>query len=60
MDSIAGNKASNEDDISKADIVLGVVTGKLVIGSMLIVVVLAILIFGIYEIKKRILTKNVK
>ncbi len=60
MDSVAGNKASNEDDISKADIVLGVVTGKLVIGSMLIVVVLAILIFGIYEIKKRILTKNVK
>ena len=59
IDSVAGNSISQEDDISKADIVLSVVTGKLVVGSILIIVILAILVFGIYEIKKRVLTKKV-
>ena len=59
IDSVAGNNLSQEDDISKADIVLSVVTGKLVVGSILIVVILTVLVFGIYEIKKRVLTKKV-
>ena len=58
IDSVPGNKIAEEDDISKADIVLSVVTGKLVIGSILIIVALTIFIFGAYEIKKRVLTKN--
>ncbi len=59
LDSIAGNNNSQEDDISKADIILSVVTGKLVVGSILIVVILAILIFGIYEIKKQVLKNKI-
>ncbi len=59
LDSLAGNNISQEDDISKADIVLSVVTGKLVVGSILIVVILAVLAFGVYEIKRRVLTKKV-
>ena len=58
IDSVPGNKMSEEDDMSKADIILSVVTGKLVIGSILIIVVLVIVAFGMYEIKKRVLTKK--
>ncbi len=58
IDSVPGNKMSEEDDMSKADIILSVVTGKLVIGSILIIVMLVIVAFGMYEIKKRVLTKK--
>lgn len=58
IDSIAGNKAEAEDDMSKADIVLGVVTGKIAIYSSLAIVIVAMISLGIFEIKKRVLNKK--
>lgn len=59
IDSEEANKATNEDDMSKADLVLGLVTGKIVGYTILALVVIAILGFGIFEIKKHVLNKKV-
>lgn len=59
IDSTAGNKVETEDDMSKADVVLSLVTGGQAI--MIITIVLGItviLAFGIYEIKRRVLNKK--
>ena len=58
MDSTPGNKVAEEDDMSKADIVLSLVTGKAVMYTTIILGVMVILGFGIFEIKKRILDKK--
>lgn len=59
IDSMAANKATDEDDMSKADIVLGVVTGgEIFIYVVLTLAILSILTFGIFEIKKRVLDKR--
>ena len=59
IDSVAGNKKEDEDDMSKADIVLGIVTGAKIAGyTVLALSVVAIIVFGIIEIKKRVLTKK--
>ncbi len=58
MDSVEANKISNEDDISQAEIVLSVATGKTVIYITLIIMVVTILIIGIYEINKRVLIRK--
>lgn len=57
INSKAGNKAENENDLSKADIVLSVVTGKVLIYPTIAILVIAMLGFGLYEIKKRVLNK---
>ena len=45
--------------MSKADIVLGIVTGAKIAGyTVLALSVVAIIVFGIIEIKKRVLTKK--
>lgn len=54
VDSIPGNKSTNEDDISIANVVTGVKTGQLVIYSTLIVTVIAIIGIGIYVIRKKV------
>lgn len=59
IDSEEANKATNEDDMSKADLVLGLVTGKMIGYTILALVVIAILGFGILEIKKHVLNKKV-
>ena len=59
MDSIPGNKVADEDDISHADIVLAVVTGgQIILYATLTLIIITAIGFGIYEIKKRVLTKN--
>lgn len=58
MDSTAGNKVQDEDDMSKADIILSIVTGKIIMYTAIALGVIAILGFGIFEIKKRVLDKK--
>ena len=58
IDSTPANKVETEDDMSKADIVIGIVTGeKIVIYMILPLVVISLFGFGIFEIKKRVLNK---
>jgi len=58
IDSTPANKVETEDDMSKADIVIGIVTGeKIVIYIILPLVVISLFGFGIFEIKKRVLNK---
>ena len=58
IDSEAGNEINSEDDMSKAEVVVSLVTGKIITYTAIILVVIAILGFGIYEIKKHVLTKK--
>lgn len=58
IDSTPGNKASDEDDMSKADVVLSLVTGKVIMYTTLALGIAVLLGFGIYEIKKRVLIKK--
>jgi len=58
FDSTPGNKSQDEDDMSKADIILSIVTGKIVMYTTITLGMIAILGFGIFEIKKRILDKK--
>ena len=59
IDSTPGNKVETEDDMSKADVILSLVTGGTTI--MIITLVLGVtvlLAFGVYEIKRRVLKKK--
>ena len=58
IDSTPGNKAENEDDMSKADIAISIVTGKIITYTAIAFGVMAILGFGVYEIKTRVLKKK--
>lgn len=59
IDSVPGNKATYEDDISSADIILSVVTGgQIVIYSSLILAIVLLLGIGIFEINRRVLKKK--
>ncbi len=59
IDSTIANKQEDEDDMSKADIVIGIVTGaQITFYVVLMLAVVAIIGFGIFEIKKRVLNKN--
>ncbi|MGN1327520.1 MAG: hypothetical protein ACI4VQ_05565, partial [Clostridia bacterium] len=55
MDSIPGNKATNEDDISIANVLPTVKTGEAVTYTALIITVIAIIGVGIYFIKKKVI-----
>ena len=55
IDSIPGNKATNEDDYSAANVVVGVKTGQKVVYALLTVAILVIIGTGIYIIKKKVL-----
>lgn len=58
IDSTPANKVETEDDMSKADIVLGIVTGaQIAIYIILPLVVISLLGFGIFAIRKRVLKK---
>lgn len=58
MDSTEANKNENEDDYSKAEVVISLVTGKIITYTILALVIIAMLGIGIYEIKKRVLNKR--
>lgn len=55
IDSIPGNKASNEDDYSIANVIVGVKTGQAVIYVTLTMAVLIIIATGVYAIRKKVL-----
>lgn len=55
VDSIPGNKASNEDDYSIANVIVGVKTGQAVIYVTLTMAVLIIIATGVYVIRKKVL-----
>lgn len=58
IDSEPANKLESEDDFGQADIVLSVVTGKIVGYSIIIVIALGIVVTGIIIIKKKVLSKK--
>ena len=58
IDSTPGNKAQNEDDTSMADVIFSIVTGKIIMYTTITLGVIAILGFGVFEIKKRVLKKR--
>ena len=58
IDSTPGNKAQNEDDMSMADVIFSIVTGKIIMYTTITLGVIAILGFGVFEIKKRVLKKR--
>lgn len=55
VDSTPGNKATNEDDYSTANVLTSVKTGDIVIYTTLVVTIIAIVGVGIYMIKKKVL-----
>lgn len=55
IDSTPGNKATNEDDYSTANVLTSVKTGDLVIYTTLIITIITIVGVGIYMIKKKVL-----
>ena len=60
MDSTEANKLESEDDYSKADILISVVTGgEIAMYTGLIVIVIAMLGVGIFIIKKKVLPKKI-
>lgn len=60
IDSTPGNKAQDEDDMSTADVIFSIVTGKIIMYTTIILGIVAILGFGVFEIKKRVLNKKNK
>ena len=59
IDSTPASKQEDEDDMSKADIILGIVTGgQIALYVLITLVVVALLGFGVFEIKKRVLNKK--
>ncbi len=60
IDSTEANKVESEDDMSNADIVLGVVTGRIVIYSTLILTIIFMIVIGVFMIQRNILTTKKK
>lgn len=60
IDSTAGNKVKEEDDMSFAEIVISLVTGKIIIGIILTILILSAILISCYQIKKKVLTKEIK
>ena len=58
IDSTAGNGIDTEDDISRADVILSIVTGRAVLYTSIALMVVAMLGFGIFEIKRQVLDKK--
>ena len=58
IDSEPANKLESEDDYGQADIVLSVVTGKIIGYSVIIIIALGIVVAGIIIIKKKVLNKK--
>ena len=60
IDSQEANGAQSEDDMSTADVIFSIVTGKIIMYTTIILGIVAILGFGVFEIKKRVLKKKNK
>ena len=55
VDSTPGNKASNEDDYSSANVLTSIQTGQAIIYTVLGLVIVAIIGVGAYVIKKKVI-----
>ena len=58
IDSTVNNNNSEEDDMGKAEVIVGIVTGAAIMYTAITLVVVTMLGFGIYGIKKYILNKK--
>lgn len=58
VDSTPGNNNASEDDYSKAELIIGISTGGVVLFVLLTFVIFIILGIGIYFINKKVLRKN--
>ncbi|MCI9246149.1 MAG: hypothetical protein HFJ30_03320 [Clostridia bacterium] len=58
IDSIAANRLESEDDMSSADIIVSVATGRIIIYTTFALAVIALLGFGVFEIKKHVLNRK--
>ena len=59
IDSTEANMLQGEDDMSQADIVLSIVTGKIILYTTFFVGILAIVVISIIVIKKKVLPKKI-
>ena len=57
MDSKPGNKNENEDDMSEAQLVTSIVTGKILGYTFIGLISISLIAFSAYEIRKRVLNK---
>lgn len=57
-DSIPGNKVQGEDDISTADVIIGIKTGEIILYTIITIISLTILGIGIYYINKKVLKRK--
>ena len=57
-DSIPGNKVQGEDDISTADVIIGIKTGEVILYTIITIISLTILGIGIYYINKKVLERK--
>ena len=53
-----GNKVTEEYDMSSADVMVSIVTGKIITYTTITLGVITLLGFGVYEIRKRVLNKK--
>ena len=59
IDSTVANRIEAEDDMGKADVIFSIVTGRVVMYTSIAFVVVALIGFGAFEIKKHVLNKKV-
>lgn len=58
INSTPGNKVKGENDMSQADLIISIKTGKALLYTMLIISLVLIMGMGVYEIKKRVLSEK--
>ena len=58
IDSTPANKVQNEDDLSSADVIVGIKTGEVYLYITLTLVVISLLGVGIYLINKKVLKRG--
>jgi len=58
IDSIPANRLESEDDMSSADIIVSVATGKVIIYTTFALAVITLLGLGIFAIKKHVLNRK--
>ena len=58
IDSTEGNKEESEDDISKAEVIVSIVTGKIIMYTLIGLVIILMLALGVYGIKKYVLNNK--
>lgn len=55
IDSISGNKKEGEDDISKAELIISIATGEMILYITLIIITVTSIGIGVYFINKKVL-----